>query len=426
MPRRVDHAAPRRTITAAVAQIVARDGVAGVTMRDVATEAGITLGRLQHYMASKDDLLHAAATAEAAAAGERTADRLAALGAGATEQERMRVTLDELLPLDDGRRTAALLHQATHAPTAPTPAAGPHDAIRVRLDAAQARGELRTGTDVDHETRHLAAVVAGLREDLLTGRAEPAEATATVDYLLGRLYQRPPLRTGAPQVDAVDALPETALRILRAAEPQLAERGIDRASLRDILKTAGQSNAGAVQYYFGDRRGLVRAVIARHTPRQQAHRDALLDAYEQAGRPDRRALADALVTPVAAKLDDPDGGRDYLRILAEYFITLPREEFLAHPLPDTSLGRWHRLLDDLDDGDPDDLMRRFAPRILAIRLTLLQLSLLAGLGPQPDDARTISYLTDVVTTILATPMSPQTAALRPRSAPRPRRRSRRP
>jgi AcrR family transcriptional regulator len=414
MPRRVDHAEQRRVITAAVARIVARDGVAAVTMRDVASEAGIKLGRLQHYVASKDELLDAAATDEANAAHDRVHERVAALGPAANEHDRMRATLVELLPLDQQRRTGALLHQAALVAREPTPTGPRHDIIRARLDAARARGELRPGTDVDHETLHLASTIAGLREDLLTGLATPAQATATLDYVLARTFQRPPITAASdrvPRVDGTIALPDTALRILRAAEPELADKGIDRASLRDILKVAGQSNAGAVQYYFGDRRGLIRAVIARHSQHQLTHRNALLDAYEQAGRPDRRALADALIAPAAAKLDDPDGGRHYLRVVAEYFINLPREEFLAHPMPDTGLVRWHRLLDELDDGDPDDLVRRFAPRISAIRFTLVQLSLLASMGPQPDDARAISYLTDVVTAILGTPFSPQTSAL---------------
>jgi AcrR family transcriptional regulator len=414
MPRRVDHAEQRRVITAAVARIVARDGIAAVTMRDVAAEAGIKLGRLQHYMASKDQLIDAAAGDEATAAVDRVHERMAALGPGVNEHDRMRATLVGLLPLDDRSRTGALLHQATLVAREPTPTRSRHDMIRTRLDAARANRELRPGTDVDHETLHLAATIAGLREDLLTGLVTPAQATATLDHLLARTFQRPPVTAGsdrAARVDGTIALPDTALRILRAAEPELADKGIDRASLRDILRAAGQSNAGAVQYYFGDRRGLIRAVIARHSQHQLTHRHALLDAYEKSGRPDRRALADALIAPAAAKLDDPDGGRHYLRVVAEYFINLPREEFLAHPMPDTSLRRWHQLLDELDDGDPDDLVRRYAPRVLAIRLMLIQLSLLAAIGPQPDDARSISYLTDVVTTILATPLSPQTSAL---------------
>ena len=63
---------------------------------------------------------------------------------------------------------------------------------------------------------------------------------------------------------------ETRDRILRAAEVLLADQGIDGVSLREINRAAGQSNTAAVQYYFGDRDGLLTAdgpTCARSTTR---------------------------------------------------------------------------------------------------------------------------------------------------------------
>ena len=88
---------------------------------------------------------------------------------------------------------------------------------------------------------------------------------------------------------------EVAEALIRSAELLFAERGSDAVSLREITAAAGATNASAVQYHFGDRKGLVRAVLARHDVEVEQRRHALLDAYEARTEPDVRALAIALV-----------------------------------------------------------------------------------------------------------------------------------
>ena len=104
-----------------------------------------------------------------------------------------------------------------------------------------------------------------------------------------------------------DSAPTTD-RLISAAERLFAEHGIDGVSLREINRAAGAKNASALQYHFRDRDGLLRALIAKHRRDVEARRHAMLDAYEAEGRDDVRALAGALVRPMAAKLSDPDGG----------------------------------------------------------------------------------------------------------------------
>lgn len=57
MPRHVDHAQRRREIAVAVWQLVARHGFEGVTLRAVAAEADISVGRVQHYYATRTELV---------------------------------------------------------------------------------------------------------------------------------------------------------------------------------------------------------------------------------------------------------------------------------------------------------------------------------------------------------------------------------
>lgn len=107
---------------------------------------------------------------------------------------------------------------------------------------------------------------------------------------------------------------EARTRLLDAAERLIAERGSE-ASLREIALAAGQRNNAAVQYHFGDREGLIRAVIERRLAGLEARRLTLLAEAESAGRGDDiGALLAVLVAPM---LDVPyaEGATHYARFL---------------------------------------------------------------------------------------------------------------
>ena len=57
MPKIVDHDVQRAKFAEAAMRLIARHGLEGVTMRAVATEAGLSYGSLFHYFNSKDELL---------------------------------------------------------------------------------------------------------------------------------------------------------------------------------------------------------------------------------------------------------------------------------------------------------------------------------------------------------------------------------
>jgi AcrR family transcriptional regulator len=57
MGKSVDHNERREIFAAAALRVIMRDGIAGLTVREVAREAGFTTGALTHYFHSKDQLL---------------------------------------------------------------------------------------------------------------------------------------------------------------------------------------------------------------------------------------------------------------------------------------------------------------------------------------------------------------------------------
>jgi AcrR family transcriptional regulator len=106
-------------------------------------------------------------------------------------------------------------------------------------------------------------------------------------------------------------------QLISAAEQVLAAQGVE-AALSEITAAAGQRNKSAIQYHFGSRDGLVRAVIDKHLPGIEEVRNRMLDEIEFGSEPPELVdVVQCLVLPLAAKLDDPDGGPEYLMIRAE-------------------------------------------------------------------------------------------------------------
>ena len=57
MPKRVDPAERRAHIVEALLTIAGQRGIDAVSLREVAQEAGVSMGAVQHYFASKDEML---------------------------------------------------------------------------------------------------------------------------------------------------------------------------------------------------------------------------------------------------------------------------------------------------------------------------------------------------------------------------------
>ena len=108
---------------------------------------------------------------------------------------------------------------------------------------------------------------------------------------------------------------ETRQKIIDAAEALMAERGVEAVSINEIVKAAGQRNPSALNYHFGNKAGVVQAVFDRHTPRIEQRRQQLLDALPAS--PSLHGLIEALVLPLAEQVDQPDGGQNYLKLIAK-------------------------------------------------------------------------------------------------------------
>jgi len=102
--------------------------------------------------------------------------------------------------------------------------------------------------------------------------------------------------------------------LIAAAERLFAANGVDAVPVSDVAQAAGQRNNSAVQYHFGDKQGLLRAVVEKHQARIDEQRIELLERLEEPVT--LRDGVEVLVQPLASLLDDAAGCR-YLKIQAQ-------------------------------------------------------------------------------------------------------------
>lgn len=197
MPRQVDHDARRTALAEAVWRLVARGGVEAVSLRSAAAEAGVSMGRVQYYFASKDDLLlygleHAHRRMEA-----RIHARLAE--AGEDERSILVAILDEMLGEHPETRDAIRVHaafaaRAVDARTAAVLTDGDDEILALAVSViAQAKESGRTAPDVAPELDGYAlwTLARGLGSDVALYDAPVEQARTVLNRFLARVAPGP-------------------------------------------------------------------------------------------------------------------------------------------------------------------------------------------------------------------------------------------
>lgn len=186
MPKRVDRHERRTLIADALMRVAARQGLEAVSLRHVATEAGVSPGLVQHYFRTKDEMMAFAMGVVRDRSQARITDAVARLGDDPSPRQLLRTMLTALLPLTEESRADGRVALAFLAYTAVRPEAN-----------AGTREE--TGQLVDFvagllpaSRRDAAAGVLALMEGLglylLGGQYSAEQALAALDTHLDSLY----------------------------------------------------------------------------------------------------------------------------------------------------------------------------------------------------------------------------------------------
>lgn len=124
---------------------------------------------------------------------------------------------------------------------------------------------------------------------------------------------------------------ETRIRIMEAAERLFGEQGIESVSLRTISAAAKQRNNFSVQYHFGNRLGLLRAIFEYREAQLDAMREKLVTEGRKRGQlGDIRFLLRACYYP-EFRHSIHDNGLPYIRLHFQYLSNL-RSRGVAHPV----------------------------------------------------------------------------------------------
>lgn len=192
MPKRVDHERRRRDIAAALLRVVSRDGLDAVSLRNVATEAGVTAGMVQHYFPSKEDMLQHAMGVASERYEQRITEQLGALGAEPEPLAVVRALIGGLIPqspseVEDARVALAFQAYAANNPSAAARLSEGNDAlighISHLLDGAPEGNPSLVATS-------LLAIAEGLAVMTLSAKLPAERASETLDTAL-RLLASP-------------------------------------------------------------------------------------------------------------------------------------------------------------------------------------------------------------------------------------------
>ncbi|MFD9560763.1 TetR/AcrR family transcriptional regulator [Streptomyces sp. NPDC059994] len=199
MPRQVDHEGRRQLIAEAVCRLADERGLEGVTLRDVAARAQVSMGAVQRCFRTKEEMLVFAL----GVIGERIIERVRARLVRSPAQSAASAlghAVTEISLLREEHRAEARVWLAFVAQAAVSEAlagtlkanyAALHEAFARLVAEADESAEYVEPLDAHHEARALLALADGLTAHGLIGHLTARQAQDVLHTHLGRLWERP-------------------------------------------------------------------------------------------------------------------------------------------------------------------------------------------------------------------------------------------
>lgn len=198
MARKVDkeeHGRQKADIARAVWRLAARAGLESVSMREVAAEAGVSIGRVQYYFRNKEAMLLFGLQLAQKRMEERIADRLRGLAELVDAEDVLRAAIEEVIGEDPDTKQAlrvsvAYFPRALEDPRVADILFGDDaelfDLAADVVRAAQAEGRASPELDPDREARIIWSLANSLGIEAAFGQTSANDARATMDYYLDR------------------------------------------------------------------------------------------------------------------------------------------------------------------------------------------------------------------------------------------------
>jgi AcrR family transcriptional regulator len=180
-------------------------------------------------------------------------------------------------------------------------------------------------------------------------------------------------------VTRTNALGEaTRSHLIAEGERLFAERGLASVTLKEVTHAAGQRNNAAIQYHFGNKEGLLRAItVQRARVTEESRAEMLARAASSRSGYTVENLVAAMVLPLAASLRPGD---NYLRFQSRLVEERGGFQELGDDLPG-AMRAIPDLLERVCPGIPSALIRhRFGNALISIIHTLARYQGLINAG----------------------------------------------
>lgn len=175
-------------------RITRREGWDAISLRNVAAEAGVSMGMVQHYFTTKDQMLRFAVEMMAEDTKQRIGQRVAELPQPIAPRQLVQTVLTEMIP-DAGRRpdeaegAGVWVRRFELAPDPNSPLHNGYDEVKGMI--SQQILLVRAGkADAERDADALIALLDGLIYNIVTGHQSPdlarAIMRAQLDYVFGR------------------------------------------------------------------------------------------------------------------------------------------------------------------------------------------------------------------------------------------------
>jgi TetR/AcrR family transcriptional repressor of bet genes len=172
VPKRVDHEQRRAEIVRALWTVINGRGIEGVTYQAVAGAAGISVGRVQHYFDSKEELVRAGCRAIVERATRTYSERVRSLDPWSALLE----LLTEPIPRTETFRRGAAVWYAYIARGVVDPEIGEIVSDASRGTVAEAASLLESAHAPPSEAERLVGLSNGLTQRVLIGATTSEEA----------------------------------------------------------------------------------------------------------------------------------------------------------------------------------------------------------------------------------------------------------
>lgn len=196
MPKHVNHQERRMSIARALWSVVDQYGWSRATLREVAREAGISLGQLQHYFSSRSEMLAFAIDFSAEQSEQRIEQAIAELSQPPHPRDVLRIVLVDRLPLQPDARATSRMNAAYMLEATQDQAL--QELIKAGLRSGREKverlirqaiddGQISPDRDAMVET-DLVLSLSGLAPLVELGVIEPHEALRAIDQHLAQLF----------------------------------------------------------------------------------------------------------------------------------------------------------------------------------------------------------------------------------------------